>query len=100
MLALSVPIIILNLVFVNFNDSSCLNHEVQKASLDLTLRIWLMVYAYVLIGVVVFFGAAVLLKKFSRDIGSKVEKFANWLIIPVALFIMVWTIIGAIMFWG
>ena len=98
-ICIMVPLIVLNFVMAN-GDSPCLTQEITKYSIDINLRTWLLVQAYVLLAVAVLILLAIILACVSPVVGGVFGTLVACLAIPISLFNIAWTIVGAIMFWG
>ena len=98
-LCIVVPVIVLNLVMAN-GDSPCLTQEITKFSINMHLKTWLLVQAYVLIAIAALIVLAILLACISPAVGALFGTLGICVLIPVGLFNIAWTIVGAVMFWG
>ena len=87
------------MVFAN-GDSACLTQEITKYSIDLTLKTWLLVQAYVMIGIAAVLLLAAIVACVAPTVGAVIAGFGFCLLILYSLFNIAWTIVGAVMFWG
>ena len=101
-LIMCIPIILLNFYFITHDDSPCLHQEIVKFDIDITLKTWLAIQAYVFLGIVALYTVSIIITKVSGNSSNarEFEKCADWFIIPVCLFNIAWTIVGALMYWG
>ena len=100
MCCLMLPFIIVNLVYANNNDSQCLTEPILSPPIHLTLKTWLLVDAYTMLAVLIFFLLAAIAFCVNSALGVACSCCAVTVLILFSIFRFAWLIVGAIMFWG
>ena len=81
-------------------SSVCLHQEITKFHIDITLKTWLLVQAYVALAVFILILLCIVLAFISPVVAGVFGALMMCAMIPISLFSIAWTIVGAVMFWG